>query len=51
MGRNLFAIEILDVKQLSQVEIHDLADLNEQIAKLVSHTKKLKEKGSRLDYR
>ena len=44
MGRNLSAIETLDVKQLSQLEIYDLADLNEQIAKLVSHTKELKEK-------
>ena len=44
MGRNLSAIETLDVKQLSQLEVYDLADLNEQIAKLVSHTKELKEK-------
>ncbi|MBR1735034.1 MAG: sigma-70 family RNA polymerase sigma factor [Alphaproteobacteria bacterium] len=44
MGRNLSAIETLDVKQLSQLEIYDLADLNEQMAKLVSHTKDLKEK-------
>ena len=44
MGRNLSAIETLDVKQLSQLEIYDLADLSDQVTKLVNHTKELKEK-------
>ncbi|MBR1734635.1 MAG: hypothetical protein IJ730_04205 [Alphaproteobacteria bacterium] len=44
MGRNLSTIETLDVKDLSKLEIFDLADLNEQLTKLVSHTKELKEK-------
>ena len=44
MGRNLSAIETLDVKELSKLEVYDLADLNEQVSKLVIHTKELKEK-------
>ncbi|MBQ3564698.1 MAG: sigma-70 family RNA polymerase sigma factor [Alphaproteobacteria bacterium] len=44
MGRNLSTIETLNVKELSQLEIYDLADLNEQVAKLVNHTKEIKEK-------
>ena len=44
MGRNLSTIETLDVKELSKLEVYDLADLSEQISKLVSHTKELKEK-------
>lgn len=42
--KNLSTIETLDVKQLSRLEVYDLADLNEQVVKLVSHTKELKEK-------
>ncbi len=44
MGKNLSVIETLDVKDLSKLPVFDLADLNEQVAKLVSHTKELKEK-------
>ena len=44
MGRNLSTIETLDVKELSKLEVYDLADLSEQVSKLVSHTKELKEK-------
>ncbi len=42
--KNLSVIETLDVKDLSKLPVFDLADLNEQVAKLVSHTKELKEK-------
>ena len=44
MSKNLATIETMDVKELSRLEICDLADLNDQVAKLVSHTKELKEK-------
>lgn len=44
MGKNLSVIEILDVKKLSKLEVYDLADLSEQVAKLLSHAKELKEK-------
>ena len=44
MSKNLATIETLDAKSLSQLEIHDLADLSDQVAKLVNHTKELKEK-------
>ena len=44
MGKNLSTIETLDVKELSKLEVYDLADLSEQVSKLVSHTKELKEK-------
>lgn len=44
MGKNLSTIETLNVKEISQLEVYDLADLVEQVAKLVSHTKELKEK-------
>lgn len=44
MGKNLSTIETLNVKEISQLEVYDLADLSEQVAKLVSHTKELKEK-------
>ncbi len=44
MGKNLSTIETLDIKELSQLEVHDLADLSDQISKLVSHAKELKEK-------
>ncbi len=42
--KNLSVIETMDVKKLSQLEVYDLADLSDQIAKLVNHTKELKEK-------
>ena len=42
--KNLSVIETMDVKELSKLEVYDLADLNDQVAKLVSHTKELKEK-------
>lgn len=44
MGKNLSSIETLNTKELSQLEVCDLADLSEQMSKLVSHTKELKEK-------
>ena len=44
MVKNLSTIETLDVKDLSKLEIYDLADLSDQVAKLVNHTKELKEK-------
>ncbi|MBQ3564786.1 MAG: sigma-70 family RNA polymerase sigma factor [Alphaproteobacteria bacterium] len=44
MGKNLSAIETLNTKELSQLEVCDLADLSEQVSKLVNHTKELKEK-------
>lgn len=44
MGKNLSIIESLDVKELSKLEIFDLADLNDQLNKLINHTKELKEK-------
>ena len=44
MGKNLSSIETLNTKELSQLEVCDLAVLSEQMSKLVSHTKELKEK-------
>ena len=42
--KNLSVIETMDVKKLSQLEVYDLADLSDQVAKLVNHTKELKDK-------
>ncbi len=44
MGKNLSTIETLDVKELSRLQVCNLADLCEQVAKLLSHAKDLKEK-------
>ncbi len=42
--KNLSDIETLNVKELSRLAVYDLADLNDQLSKLISHTKELKEK-------
>lgn len=42
--KNLSIIETANVKELSELAVYDLADLSEQVAKLVSHAKELKEK-------
>ena len=42
--KNLSTIETSTTKELSELPVHDLADLNEQVVKLVSHAKELKEK-------
>lgn len=44
MGKNLSVIETLDVKELSRLQVYDLADLCDQVSKLLSHAKELKEK-------
>ena len=44
MSKNLSVIETMDVKELSQLRTYDLADLHEQVSKLMSHAKELKEK-------
>jgi DNA-directed RNA polymerase specialized sigma24 family protein len=42
--KNLSILETLSAKEISALEVHDLMDLNDQVAKLISHTKELKEK-------
>jgi DNA-directed RNA polymerase specialized sigma24 family protein len=42
--KNLSILETLSAKEISRLEVMDLMDLNDQVAKLVSHTKELKEK-------
>jgi hypothetical protein len=42
--QNLSILETLSAKEISRLEIRDLRDLNEQMAKLASHTRELKEK-------
>lgn len=42
--RNLADIETLNVKELCGLAVYDLADLNDQLSKLINHTKELKEK-------
>ena len=42
--KNLSIIETSTTKDLSELPTHDLADLNEQVVKLVSHAKELREK-------
>lgn len=44
MSKNLSVLETLSAREISQFEVYDLADLSEQVAKLVSHTKELREK-------
>ncbi|MDR0753356.1 MAG: hypothetical protein LBE95_01675 [Holosporaceae bacterium] len=41
---NLSILETLNAKEISQLNVSDLMDLNDQVAKLISHTKELKEK-------
>jgi len=42
--KNLAIIEEKSTKELSELPVYDLADLSDQLTKLVSHTKDLKEK-------
>jgi RNA polymerase sigma factor (sigma-70 family) len=42
--KNLSTLETSSAKEISQLEVHDLMDLSDQIAKLTSHAKELKEK-------
>jgi RNA polymerase sigma factor (sigma-70 family) len=42
--KNLAVLETLSAKEISTLEVHDLMDLSDQVAKLVSHAKELKEK-------
>jgi DNA-directed RNA polymerase specialized sigma24 family protein len=42
--KNLSILETSSAKEISALEVHDLMDLNDQVAKLISHTKELKEK-------
>jgi hypothetical protein len=42
--KNLSIIETLSAKEIGALEIHDLMDLSDQVAKLCSHAKELKEK-------
>ncbi len=42
--KNLSTIEAMNTKELSSLEVFDLADLSDQVAKLLSHAKELKEK-------
>lgn len=44
MNKNLSVVEKLSVKELSDLEIYDLAELNEQVAILLKYSKELKEK-------
>lgn len=37
-------VERLSVKELSELPVYDLSDLNEQVLKLIVHTKEIKEK-------
>jgi len=42
--KNLSTIETMNTKELSSLEVFDLADLSDQVAKLLSHAKELKAK-------
>jgi DNA-directed RNA polymerase specialized sigma24 family protein len=42
--KNLSILEKSSAKEISELEICDLMDLSDQVAKLISHTKELKEK-------
>jgi hypothetical protein len=42
--KNLSILETLSAKEISVLEVHDLMDLNDQVAKLINHAKELKEK-------
>jgi hypothetical protein len=42
--KNLSILEKSSAKEISELEIFDLMDLSDQVAKLISHTKELKEK-------
>lgn len=42
--KNLSVIETSSIKELSELAMYDLADLNDQVAKLLSHAKDLKTK-------
>jgi hypothetical protein len=42
--KNLSILETLSAKEISTLEVYDLMDLSDQIAKLTSHAKELKEK-------
>jgi RNA polymerase sigma factor (sigma-70 family) len=42
--KNLSILETSNAKEISALEVHDLMDLSDQVAKLVSHAKELKEK-------
>jgi DNA-directed RNA polymerase specialized sigma24 family protein len=42
--KNLSVLETLTAKEISSLEIYDLMDLSDQVAKLTSHAKELKEK-------
>jgi len=44
MSKNISIIETMNTKELSSLEVFDLADLSDQVAKLLSHAKELKEK-------
>jgi hypothetical protein len=41
---NLAVLETLSAKEISALDVHDLMDLHDQITKLTSHAKELKEK-------
>jgi RNA polymerase sigma-70 factor (ECF subfamily) len=42
--KNLSVLETSSAKEISALEVHDLMDLNDQVAKLINHAKELKEK-------
>jgi DNA-directed RNA polymerase specialized sigma24 family protein len=42
--KNLSMLETLTAKEISSLEVYDLMDLSDQVAKLTSHAKELKEK-------
>lgn len=42
--KNISIIKTMNIKELSSLEVFDLADLSDQVAKLLSHAKELKEK-------
>jgi RNA polymerase sigma factor (sigma-70 family) len=42
--KNLSILETSSAREISQLEVHDLMDLSDQITKLTSHAKELKEK-------
>ena len=42
--KNISVIETMNTKELSSLEVFELADLSDQVSKLLSHAKELKEK-------
>jgi endonuclease III len=42
--KNLSILETSSAKEISALEVHDLMDLSDQVAKLLNHAKELKEK-------